>query len=118
MRAVNAAWRVLRDPDRRAAYDRQLARQAAPPATGPVPDKLANSPAPGQTTAPGSWWAILPPATLATSILLLLTPGYVASPPLLGPAGTMFALAIGLFVLAPLHAMTAAKGDYGRRTPW
>ena len=37
MRDVNAAWAVLRDPERRAAYDRELARQQRPPETASAP---------------------------------------------------------------------------------
>ena len=46
MRDVNAAWHVLRDPGRRAAYDRQL---TAPPV-------VQNTvPSPATSRKPGRW---------------------------------------------------------------
>lgn len=129
MRAVNAAWQVLGDPGRRAAYDRQLAgREPARPApAGPpgavwTPDvdgdrpltaeelaDLADGRPIGQTMALAGWWAILPPGTLVASILLLFVAAYFTSPPLLALAGGMFILSLGLFVLAPLRAMAKRK---------
>jgi curved DNA-binding protein CbpA len=125
MRAVNAAWTVLGDPVRRAAYDRQLAgRRAAPAPPGAPPGAawapdadgdrpltaeeladLADGRPIGQTMALAGWWAILPPATLVASILLLFVAGYFTSPQLLALSGGMFIMSLGLFVLAPLRAM-------------
>ena len=135
MRAVNAAWRVLGDPMRRAAYDRQLgvrsSRAASPPGPpGPsnppdhgwMPDvgdldltaeewaDLADGRPIGQTMALAGWWAIMPPGMLVASVLLLFTAGYFKSPVLLALSGGTFILAIGLFVLAPLRAMAKRKG--------
>jgi hypothetical protein len=132
MRAVNAAWRVLGDPARRAAYDRQLASGrvgsgndggAAAPAQADdwAPDledldltaeewaALADGRPIGETMALAGWWAILPPGTLVASVLLLFVAGYFTSPPLLALSGGMFILAMGLFVLAPLRAMAKRK---------
>ena len=123
MRALNAAWRVLGDPARRAAYDRQLGGASATatarpgpmgPDWGPDVDldlsaeelaDLADSRPIGQTMALVGWWAILPPGMLLASVVLLFTAGYFKSPVLLAGAGGAFILAIGLFVLAPLRAM-------------
>jgi curved DNA-binding protein CbpA len=136
MRAVNAAWRVLGDPMRRAAYDRALSRGSAAAATAtgaaatpgrpPEPDwvpdigdldltaeewaDLADSRPIGQTMALAGWWAIFPPGAFVASVLLLFTAGYFTSPALLALSGGMFILSLGLFILAPLRAMAKRKG--------
>ncbi len=51
IRAANAAWNVLRDPERRAAYDRTLGSPGSPPRSEPPPRRP--SPAPGPTVTPG-----------------------------------------------------------------
>jgi curved DNA-binding protein CbpA len=130
MQALNAAWGVLGDPRRRAAYDRELAR-GAPGGTGP-----AGAPRPGSTAASDGWpidpearlsaeewaelvdgrpigptmalqgwWAILPPATLLSSVGLFVGALLFRAPALLGFAAGALVLALGLFVLAPLRAM-------------
>ena len=135
MSEVNAAWHVLSDAGRRAAYDRQLARRpaaasgagAAPAPAGPFgagatgngwavdadayrsaeewADLLDGTPVREGRTLDG-WWAILPPATLLASITLLAAAFVFTAPALLAVAGGMFVLAAGLFVLAPLRAMS------------
>jgi hypothetical protein len=56
MQDVNEAWRVLRDPGQRAAYDRALDARAAPappgPRPAPEPDDL-DRPYPGRPVEPG-----------------------------------------------------------------
>ncbi|HET6774395.1 MAG TPA: DnaJ domain-containing protein [Acidimicrobiales bacterium] len=136
MSEVNAAWYVLGDAGRRAAYDRQLARRpATAPGAGPSPAPPPGPFGPGGTgdgwavdadayrsaeewadLADGTpvregrsldgWWAILPPATLLSSIGLLAAAFVFTAPALLAVAGGMFMLAAGLFVLAPLRAMS------------
>ena len=56
MVAINAAWELLRDPARRAAYDASLASATRPPAAAPVePTRSAAPPPPTRpTTATGS----------------------------------------------------------------
>jgi hypothetical protein len=134
MQAVNAAWRVLGDPVRRAAYDRELdgrsarARHAGDfgltdvdltdltdfdldlDLTAEQRADLADGRPIGQTAALVGWWAILPPGMLVASVLLLFIAGYFTSPVLLALSGGSFILAMGLFVLAPLRAM-AKRGD-------
>jgi hypothetical protein len=139
MRALNAAWHVLGDQTRRAAYDQQLAlgasgRQAAPgpgPGTGAgyaapsdegwMPDMgdlrlspedwadLADGRPIGQSLALRGWWAILPPGMIVASVVLLFGAAYFRSPALYAMAGGAFILALGLFVLAPLRAMAKRK---------
>jgi curved DNA-binding protein CbpA len=132
MSDLNAAWHVLGDPLRRAAYDRQLARR---PAAGHTTDLPASPYAPGgdagawdvdadvyrtaeewadladsqplrETRSLEGWWAILPPATLMAAIGLLFGAFVFTAPSLLALAGGMFVLALGMFVLAPLRAMS------------
>jgi hypothetical protein len=143
MRRLNAAWQVLGDPARRAAYDRRLAGgrartageagraggsgrswgpagAAAPGRPGddgwvPAGDMdltpeewadLADGRPLGETLALAGWWAILPPATLLAAVGLMVGAFFFGAPVLLALSGGMFALALGLFVLAPLRAMT------------
>jgi curved DNA-binding protein CbpA len=49
-RALAAAWQVLGDPVRRAAYDRALARAGQPPAPIPIPIPVRRPSGPGGTT--------------------------------------------------------------------
>jgi hypothetical protein len=130
MQRLNVAWHVLQDPGRRAAYDRSVgagnggrvdataggtwaARPGDPPedATDWVDlaaDLLDGTPV-RQVQAPEGWWALLPPATLVLAVGLLIGAFFFASPALLVFAGGAFFLAVGLFVLAPLRAMTRPR---------
>jgi hypothetical protein len=132
MRQLNAAWQVLGDPVRRAAYDRVLARgPAGSPApgagfgAGPVQGRpgadwppyvehdltaeewadLADGRPLRETMALEGWWAIAPPAALVVAMFTLFLGVWFTSPPLVAIAVGLFALALGLFVLAPLRAM-------------
>lgn len=122
MQRINAAWQVLRDPGRRAVYDRALASRGhgidgtvAPP-TGVPPDPGADwtmvdeellDPTPyGPTAAMEGWWALLPPATLLLAIALLMGAVLFTSPALFVFSGGAAFVAFGLFILAPLRAMT------------
>lgn len=125
MRQLNAAWQVLGDVTRRAAYDRALAR--GPVAPGPAeaprtprPDwvpsfdhdltaeewaDLADDRPLRPTMALEGWWAIAPPAALVVAMLTMFLGVWFMSPPVVGLAVGLLALAGGLFVLAPLRAM-------------
>jgi DnaJ domain len=145
MRRLNDAWHVLRDPGRRALYDRNLAGQAGAAAgsagragpgdrpagtgrdggagdqarrpgdppdrseewAGVAEDLLDDTPY-GPTAAPDGWWAILPPATAMLALVLLLGAFVFRSPALIVFSVAAFFVACGLFVLAPLRAMTRA----------
>ncbi len=126
MRALNAAWRVLGDPVRRAAYDRQLRLRSgsgSPSAAGPAAGRSAH----GWTAAPpgDAWtpdlgdrdltaeeWADLADARPIGQTMALagwwaiLPPGmFVASVVLLFTAGyfkspVLLALAGGAFIMA------------------
>jgi hypothetical protein len=129
MQDLNAAWHVLGDPVRRAAYDRQLARRpgdgvGAPGGAGE--DQVAPRPAGGAaewaeradwadldddspigpTRALEGWWALLPPATLLVAIGLGCAAFVFVAPRLLALAGAVLVVALGLFILAPLRAMS------------
>jgi DnaJ domain len=134
MRALNVAWAVLGDPVRRAAYDRALARgdadapfvapdaARAPSAWSTDGDDWPIDPdarltaeewadlADGRPIAPtkalAGWWAILPPATLLFAVGLFVAGIFFTAPALMGFAAGAFIMAGGLFVLAPLRAMT------------
>ncbi|HET6951867.1 MAG TPA: DnaJ domain-containing protein [Acidimicrobiales bacterium] len=130
MRDLNAAWHVLGDPARRAAYDRGLAARAAtasPAAAGPADTagdtggwevdadgyrtaeewaELADDRPFGETRALEGWWAILPPATLVAAVAAFFGAFIFGSSGLLALAGGLCLLAAGLFVLAPLRAMS------------
>jgi DnaJ domain len=135
MRALNVAWAVLGDPVRRAAYDRALARggpdapfvarDAAAPTYTPWstdgddwpidPDArltaeewadLADGRPIAPTKALQGWWAILPPAMLLLAVGLFVAAIFFTAPALIAFASGAFVMACGLFVLAPLRAMT------------
>lgn len=138
MSDLNAAWHVLGDPVRRAAYDRQLAARPPPgPADRPpAAEGPADGPAGGawdtvsgvyrsaeewadlvddrplRPTRPlDGWWAMIPPATLVAAVACVCAAFVFAAPDLLALAGGLFVLSLGLFVLAPLRAMTRRDPD-------
>lgn len=137
MRAVNLAWQVLRDPSRRAHYDRELAAAEdvahGVGSTGPAAERASRpgDPEPevrsaaewaelldvrpfGPTQALEGWWALAPPAALVVAIGLLVGGVFFASPALLVFSVLWFFIALGLFVLAPLRAMSR-PGPRSRR---
>jgi curved DNA-binding protein CbpA len=118
MQEVNAAWHVLGDPVRRAAYDRELGRP--PPWSnrtdqpeepdGPLyadldPDLFDTRPL-GETRALTGWWALMPPATVLAAIAAFFAAFVFRAPGLLAVSGGLGVLGLGLFVLAPLRAMS------------
>ena len=135
MQRLNTAWHVLQDPARRAAYDRSLRGAGSGGRTDPGPgagtggawagrpgdppedatdwidlaaDLLDDTPV-HDVQAPEGWWALLPPAMFLFAVGLLIGAFFFASPALLVFAGGAFFLALGLFVLAPLRAMTRPR---------
>jgi hypothetical protein len=121
MRDLNAAWHVLGDPVRRAAYDRELggsppdgAGEPADPETVDFemvdpdhldPDLFDTRPL-GETRALSGWWALLPPATVMAAIAVFCAAFVFRAPSFLALSGGLAVLALGLFVLAPLRAMS------------
>ncbi|MGH9209572.1 MAG: J domain-containing protein [Acidimicrobiales bacterium] len=130
MRTLNQAWHVLGDPTRRAAYDRSLApagdpRPAGPAVSGDPPersaewaevyDDLLDDTPIGPIRPVEGWWALAPPATLVFGVGLALGAFVLGSPALLVFSAVAVFVAIGLFVLAPLRAMTrpSSKDRHG-----
>jgi curved DNA-binding protein CbpA len=118
MQEVNAAWHVLGDPVRRAAYDRELGRPPPLRANGAGepeedgtldveldPDLFDTRPL-GETRALTGWWALLPPATVLAAIAAFFAAFVFRAPSFLALSGGLGVLALGLFVLAPLRAMS------------
>jgi hypothetical protein len=130
MTDLNAAWHVLGDPVRRAAYDRELARRPAHP--GSIPQPAGDGPGGGgawdsssgvfrtaeewaelvddeplrPTRSIEGWWALVPPATLVAAVGCMFGAFIFMAPSLLAVAGGLLVLSLGLFVLAPLRAMS------------
>lgn len=117
MRRLNEAWHVLQDPGRRAAYDRELARQRRPSTPSPPPpepeDAWVDSGA-GPPAVEG-WLALLPPAFGAFAAALFGTGVLFASPAaLVFAVGALF-ISVCLFVLVPLRAMLRSASPRTRR---
>ena len=123
MRDLNAAWQVLRDPGRRAAYDRTLSgdgfARAMPQYNDDQPlrsddwydavaDLLDDEPI-RPVRAPEGWSAIAPPAALVFAIALLGGAFIFSSSTLFVFSVAMFFVAVSLFILAPLRAMTRPR---------
>jgi hypothetical protein len=133
MQQLNVAWQVLRDPARRAAYDQAVRDRGRGRGAGPggngggawagrpgdppddatdwfdlAADLLDATPV-RQVQAPEGWWALAPPAMLLLAVGLLVGAFFFASPALLVFSGAAFFLAAGLFILAPLRAMTRSR---------
>jgi hypothetical protein len=130
MRTLNAAWHVLGDPARRAAYDRSLT-PAGPgddgtgrPMPGPTrpedpPDRsdewadlqadLLDSSPIGPIRPVEGWWALAPSGALVLGLGLAFGAFVFASPALLVFSTVALFVAFGLFILAPLRAMTRPR---------
>jgi hypothetical protein len=52
------------------------------------------------------WWALVPPATLMAAMAFIFGAFIFTAPSLLAVAGGLLVLSLGLFVLAPLRAMS------------
>jgi hypothetical protein len=125
MSELNAAWHVLRDPGRRAAYDRLLARRPAAGAAPPAPEwddgdlarewadlaDIVDTDPIRPVRALEGWWAMFPPATLMAAVAAFLGAFVFMAPGLFAISGGLFVLALGLFVLAPLRAMSRKAPD-------
>ncbi len=126
MQELNVAWHALRDPGRRAAYDAHLAdcrkhNHRVRPTVTPLwasewtevveelaEDLLDDRPI-RETYALDGWLALLPPAVLMSAVGLLFLSFVFASTALLVFSGGAFFMAFGLFVMAPMWAMTRRR---------
>lgn len=104
MRRLNEAWRVLQDSGRRAAYDRELARQRRP-ATPSAPSPGSGGAAGAGPSGVEGWLALLPPASGAFAVALFGAGWLFASPALFVFAVGALFMSLCLFVLVPLLAM-------------
>jgi len=119
MRAVNDAWSTLRDPDRRATYDRTLGRvrSVAPAATEtPMASDLDDlfddldddTPFGGRVVLP-RWLSLVPVATFAASVAMLVAGMLFSSSPALSLAFVLFAASCAMFLMAPFVALLASR---------
>jgi curved DNA-binding protein CbpA len=128
MQEVTAAWAVLGDPARRAAFDRERAGSApgagADPGTGfrpfdpgPDPDP-ADSPdipyRPASAPTGRARAARLAPGLLfAASVVVMAGAAVLSSAPLLALSVALFVASCVGFVVLPLLALSAARRDEG-----
>lgn len=114
MQAINAAWAVLSDPERRARYDRTLtpppSSRPAPPAptSVPVDDLEDDTPIGGQVVLP-KWISLLPVAAFAASVGIFVISTLMASPAGLGLSVSLFILSCTLFLASPFIALLASR---------
>lgn len=121
MRAVNEAWATLRDPQRRAGYDRAIGGPggvggAAPsaearPATD-LEDLLADlgddTPIGGVVVLP-RWLSLVPVAVFAASLALGFVGLLFSSAAALAVAVGFFAVSCAMFLMAPFVALLASR---------
>lgn len=119
MRAVNAAWAVLGDPGRRAAYDRSLSGVLLPPdepeaaavrtdAEDLLADLLDDTPLGAQVVLP-RWISLIPVAVFAASVAAFVIGALFASTPTLAGAIVLFLLSCVLFLVAPFVALLSSR---------
>ena len=119
MRAINDAWATLRDPDRRASYDRGLGgvhlTTAAAAEAHPVSDLddlLADldddTPLGGRVFLP-RWLSLLPVAAFVASIAMVVVGMLFRSSVALSLAVVCFAASCGMFLMAPFVALLASR---------
>ena len=123
MRAVTEAWATLGDPGRRRTYDLTLGAAPAPSASwvtsapGGARDDETDldllDDRPFGSAAPSGWFAVVPVALFAASVLVGVVGLLVALPALLGLAGLLFALSCLAFVAAPLLSLYASRRGTG-----
>jgi DnaJ domain len=118
MRAINDAWATLRDPARRATYDRGLGRVVAAAAspetrvTSDLDDLLADldddTPLGGQVVLP-RWLSLVPVGVFLASVGMFVTGLLFSSSPALALSLALFALSCALFLTAPFVALLASR---------
>ena len=118
MRAINDAWATLRDPERRATYDRTLRPPRAAPTTTEdqvswdLDDLLSDldddTPIGGLVVLPG-WFALLPVAVFAASVVTLVGAVLFNAEVGLAVAASLFVLSVVMFLIAPFVALLASR---------
>jgi hypothetical protein len=118
MRAINDAWATLRDPARRASYDRTIGRWPATPvaAADPPPwdldDRLADledDTLIGGVVVLPRWYALLPVAVFAASVVALVGAMLFNAEAGLALAASLFVLSVVMFLVAPFVALLASR---------
>ena len=120
MRAVNDAWATLRDPARRATYDRTLGQPSTAPIATPTEDQTTSdrddlladldddTPIGGRVVLP-RWLSLLPVAVFAGSIGMLGIGMLFSSSTALALAFVLFAVSCAMFLMAPFVALLASR---------
>jgi hypothetical protein len=120
MRSVNEAWATLRDPARRARYDRSLqvaddpvwpAGPAGVPRTDDeelLADLADDTPLGGRVVLPG-WISLLPVAVFALSIAVGVLGVLLASTSALAVAVGLFLVSCAMFLVAPFVALLSSR---------
>jgi hypothetical protein len=120
MRAVNEAWAVLRDPERRASYDRSLAPVASGTVAAPEPPRawtdaedlardLEDDTPLGGTVVLPRWLSLLPVGVFAASVAAVGAGLLFASPAALAAAVGLFTTSCVMFLMAPFVALLASR---------
>jgi hypothetical protein len=119
MRAINDAWATLRDPERRASYDRALRSSSGPApvseprSTSDVDDLLADllddTPIGGQVVLP-RWFALLPVAVFAASVAAFLLAVLFGAPAMVVLSVVLFLFSVVMFLVAPFVALLTSRG--------
>jgi curved DNA-binding protein CbpA len=120
MRAINAAWTTLGDPERRARYDRSLAGWPAAGATESADDDtsavlddlladLDDDTPIGTTVRLPGWMSLVPVGLFVLSIASFALGALLGAPALIGAAITAFLLSCLLFIAAPFVALLASR---------
>ena len=113
MQAINAAWRELGDPVRRARYDDMLGVE--PPPWRPYDDGDGDEPDPrlddsdARRPTAGRILAVAPVAFLVTGVGALVVGGVVGLRPLMALAFVCLAFAGLLFVFAPIAVVLESR---------
>jgi hypothetical protein len=118
MRAINDAWAILRDPERRARYDRGLGEDVVGPAPAtahPISDlddllaDLADdTPLGGRVVLP-RWLSLIPVGVFAASVATFVVGLLFSSSAALASSVALFLLSCALFLCAPFVALLASR---------
>jgi curved DNA-binding protein CbpA len=120
MRAVNDAWATLRDPERRAAYDRTLSAAPVIPASPAAEPRVRSdeeelradleddTPIGGQVVLP-KWLSLVPVGAFVASLGMVGLGLLFGSTAALSLAFALFAVSCAMFLMAPFVALLASR---------
>jgi len=120
MRAINAAWATLSDPQRRARYDLSLQDGPPPAAPDPAPTvpcydeddllaDLADDTPLGAMVVLPRWASLLPVAVFAASVGFFVLGLTFGSSPAIAVSMAVFALSCAMFLAAPFVALLSSR---------